>query len=84
MDYSYLCTVFMRSQRFIAFFFVLITVLSTTALNTPLVGKSHRIAGLHAVDSVEVTDEELEVVDSAVADEVRDSVVPMSESDAGQ
>lgn len=82
MDYSYLCTVFMRSQRFIAFFFVLITVLSTTALNTPLVGKSHRIAGLHAVDSVEVTDEELEVVDSAVADEVRDSVVPMSESDS--
>ena len=41
----------MRSQRFIAFFFVLITVLSTTALNIPLVGKPYRFVGQHAVDS---------------------------------
>jgi len=44
----------MRSQRFIAFFLVLITVLSTTAFNFPLVGKLHRIVGHQVVDSVDV------------------------------
>ena len=50
---SYLCSVFMRSQRFIAFFLVLVTVLSMTAFNLPLVGKFYGIVGHHAVDSID-------------------------------
>ena len=42
----------MRSQRFIAFFLVLITVLSTTAFNFPLVGKFQRNVDHHVVDTV--------------------------------
>ena len=41
----------MRSQRFIASFLVLLTVLSTTALNYPLVGKNNHFVGHHVVDS---------------------------------
>ena len=43
----------MRSQRFIASFLVLVTVLSMTALNIPSVGKYPKIVGLYAVDSTD-------------------------------
>lgn len=42
---------FMRRQRYIASFLVLITVLSMTALNTPLVGKPYTVVDHHDVDS---------------------------------
>ena len=48
---AYLCPVFMRRQRYIASFLVLITVLSMTAFNTPLVGKPFNVVDHHAVDS---------------------------------
>ena len=41
----------MRRQRYIASFLVLLTVLSMTALNTPLVGKPYTVVDHHDVDS---------------------------------
>lgn len=77
----------MRSQRFIAFFLVLITVLSTTALNFPLVGMSYRIVGHHVVDSVVVdTMDDMSVIpmDSIKADTAESIKVEtvLSESDS--
>ena len=66
----------MRSQRFIAFFLVLITVLSTTAFNIPLVGKSHHFVGHHDVDTT--------LVDTLPSKDVTDhsDTVKMTESDS--
>ena len=77
----------MRSQRFIAFFLVLITVLSTTALNFPLVGMSYRIVGHRVVDSVVVdTMDDMSVIpmDSIKADTAESTKVEtvLSESDS--
>lgn len=69
----------MRSQRFIAFFFVLITVLSTTAFNTPWVGKMHSIAGRQVMDSDEVDTMDSTRVDTAESTKVE---TVMSESDS--
>ena len=77
---SYLCSVFMRSQRFIAFFLVLVTVLSMTAFNLPLVGKFYGIVGHHAVDSIDSV--VLSEQDSMVPITEVDSMVPMSETDS--
>ena len=66
----------MRSQRFIAFFLVLITVLSTTAFNIPLVGKSHHFVGHHDVDTT--------LVDTLPSKDVTDhsDTMKMTESDS--
>ena len=75
----------MRSQRFIASFLVLATVLSIMAFNYPLVGNYHTVVGHHAVDTLEpdtVWQREVRA-DSAVADTFaapKDSV--LSESDS--
>lgn len=69
----------MRSQRFIAFFLVLITVLSTTAFNFPLVGISPQIVDHHAVDSTDMDTFDIQ------SEEVPDSTsisTPLSESDS--
>ena len=69
----------MRSQRFIAFFLVLITVLSTTAFNFPLVGISPQIVDQHAVDSTDMDTFDIQ------SEEVPDSTsisTPLSESDS--
>lgn len=75
----------MRSQRFIASFLVLATVLSIMAFNHPLVGNYHAVVGHHVVDTLEPdTVGQREVrADSAVADTFaaqKDSV--LSESDS--
>jgi hypothetical protein len=70
----------MRSQRFIAFFLVLVTVLSMTAFNLPLVGKFYGIVGHHAVDSIDSV--VLSEQDSMVPITEVDSMVPMSETDS--
>ena len=73
----------MRSQRFIAFFLVLITVLSTTAFNFPLVGKFQRNVDHHVVDTV-LADSLFSNADTLPSEDVTDhpDTVPMSESDS--
>ena len=73
----------MRSQRFIAFFLVLITVLSTTAFNFPLVGKFQRNVDHHVVDTV-LADSISSNADTLPSEDVTDhpDTVPMSESDS--
>ena len=69
----------MRSQRFIAFFLVLITVLSTTAFNFPWVGISPLIVDHHAVDSTVMDSSDIQ------GEEIPDSTIvqtPISESDS--
>lgn len=51
--YSYLCTRFMRRQRFIASLLVLIMVLSMTAFNTPLADTPHSNVGHNDVDTID-------------------------------
>ena len=69
----------MRSQRFIAFFLVLITVLSTTALNFPVVGNTCWIVDHQLVDSVGV-----DTMDSTRKDTTKSTNVEivLSESDS--
>ena len=69
----------MRSQRFIAFFLVLITVLSTTAFNFPRVGISPRIVGHHAVDSTDM--DTFDIQREKMPDSTEIST-PISESDS--
>lgn len=61
----------MKGQRFIASLLVLITVLSTTAFNNPLVGRYYRSVGHHAVDS---TDHDATLTDTAIKTSTTDSV----------
>ena len=69
----------MRSQRFIAFFLVLITVLSTTAFNFPWVGISPRIVDHHAVDSTVMDSSDIQGEETPDSTNVQ---TPISESDS--
>ncbi|MBO7580930.1 MAG: LPS-assembly protein LptD [Bacteroidaceae bacterium] len=69
----------MRSQRFIAFFLVLITVLSTTAFNFPLVGTSPRVVDHHAVDSTDMDTFDIQDVETP---DSTSTPTPISESDS--
>lgn len=69
----------MRSQRFIAFFLVLITVLSTTAFNFPWVGISPLIVDHHAVDSTVMDSSDIQVEEAPDSTNVQ---TPISESDS--
>ncbi|MBO4214756.1 MAG: LPS-assembly protein LptD [Bacteroidaceae bacterium] len=69
----------MRSQRFIAFFLVLITVLSTTAFNFPWVGISPRIVDHHAVDSTAMDSSDIQGEEAPDSTNVQ---TPISESDS--
>ncbi len=76
----------MKGQRFIASLLVLITVLSTTAFNNPLVGRYYRSVGHHAVDS---TGQDATLTDTTTKTLATDSIMEadsttamMSETDS--